>query len=83
MWIISEQLGQRRCCKLDIGQEVIINKESYVISMFGEDFNEQPRLLVKSKEFTIAPKEGCYPNEIELLADDYLKGIDLPFKITS
>jgi len=73
MWIISEQLGQRRCCKLDIGQE----------SMFGEDFNEQPRLLVKSKEFTIAPKEGCYPNEIELLADDYLKGIDLPFKITS
>ncbi len=75
MTAIIKQNGETRLCKLELGQRVK-HPEGFWgrISMFGEDDNQQPRILMTNESISISRKRGAYPDEVELLESDFESG---------
>lgn len=75
MIAVIKQNGQVRMCNLVLGQKVK-HPEGFwgTIRMFGEDDKQQPRVLMTYDSVDISVKRGAYPDELQLVEEDFLSG---------
>lgn len=77
MKAVIKQNGETRICDIIPGQKVKHPKGFWGhVLMIGEDNSEPPlpRILMNHDGFVSSKKEGVYPDELQLLEKDFIKG---------